>query len=151
MPVQKIKQFLDDHEVKYTIVEHSPAYTAQEIAAEVHVPGRHFAKSITVKLDGRLAIAVLPATDQIDLERLARSTGAQTADLATEQEFREAFPGCETGAMPPFGNLFGLEVFVSPHLAEADEIAFNAGTHTEVMRMSYADFERLVRPAPVHM
>lgn len=151
MPVNQIRQFLDDHGVKYVIVEHSPAYTSQEIAAEAHVPGRHFAKTVTVKLDGRLAMAVLPATDQVDLKRLAQSTGAQSTELATEEEFSERFPGCEVGAMPPFGNLFDMDVFVSPHLTEVDEVAFNAGTHTEVMRLAYSDFARLVNPAVVYM
>lgn len=151
MPVKQVKKFLDEHGVKYVILEHSPAYTSQEIAAEVHVPGRNFAKTVTVKLDGRIAMAVLPATDQVNLERLAQSAGAQSADLATEQEFSECFPGCELGAMPPFGNLFDMEVFVSPHLTEVEEIAFNAGTHTEVMRLAYSDFAHLVNPAVVYM
>jgi Ala-tRNA(Pro) deacylase len=151
MPISHVKQFLDDHGVKYVLVKHSPAYTSQEIAAEAHVPGRNFAKTVTVKLDGRLAMAVLPATDQVDLERLAQSTGAQSAELATEEEFSGRFPGCEVGAMPPFGNLFDMEVFVSPHLPEAEEIAFNAGSHTEVMRLAYSDFAHLVNPAVVYM
>lgn len=151
MPVQRIKDYLDEQGVRYTLVEHSPAYTSQEVAAEAHVPGRHFAKTVTVNIDGRLAMAVLPATDQVDLERLARSVGAKQVELAGEAEFADRFPDCELGAMPPFGNLFDLEVFVSPHLAEADEIAFNAGTHTEVMRLAYRDFARLVNPAVVHV
>lgn len=151
MPVQRIKDYLDEQGIRYTVVEHSPAYTSQEVAAEAHVPGRHFAKTVTVNVDGRLAMAVLPATDQVDLERLARSVGAKQVELAGEAEFGDRFPDCELGAMPPFGNLFDMEVFVSPHLAEADEIAFNAGTHTEVMRLAYRDFARLVNPAVVHV
>lgn len=151
MPMQKIKDYLDENGVKYVIMKHSPAYTAQEVAAEAHVPGRHFAKSVTVRLDGRLAMAVLPATDQLDLDRLAQSAGVQSAELATEEEFADRFPGCELGAMPPFGNLFDMEVFVSPHLTQAERIAFNAGTHTEVMQIAYDDFARLVKPAVVHM
>lgn len=151
MPVQRIKDYLDEQGVRYSLVEHSPAYTSQEVAAEAHVPGRRFAKTVTVSIDGRLAMAVLPATDQVDLERLARSVGAKQVELAGEAELADRFPGCELGAMPPFGNLFDMEVFVSPHLAEADEIAFNAGTHTEVMRLAYRDFARLVNPAVVHV
>lgn len=151
MPVKRIRNFLDEHGIKYVILEHSPAYTSQEVAAEAHVPGRHFAKTVTVKVDGRLALAVLPATDHVDVVRLAQSLGAESVEVADEAEFADRFPDCETGAMPPFGNLFDMEVFVAPHLTEADEIAFNAGTHTEVMRLSYRDFARLVEPAVVHM
>ncbi|MDZ7748928.1 MAG: YbaK/EbsC family protein [Halofilum sp. (in: g-proteobacteria)] len=151
MPIDRIREFLDEHGVRYSVSEHAPAYTSQEVAAEAHVPGRHFAKTVTVSIDGRLAMAVLPATDQVDLQRLARSVGAEDVRLATEEEFGDRFPGCELGAMPPFGNLFDMEVFVSPHLAEADEIAFNAGSHTEVMRLPYRDFARLVNPAVVHV
>ena len=151
MPSKRIRNYLDEHGVQYLIQEHPPAYTAQQIAAEVHVPGRHFAKTVAVKIDGRLALAVLPATDQVDLERLAQSVGAQSVELAHEDEFASRFPECETGAMPPFGELYDMEVFVSPHITEADHIAFNAGTHTEVMRLSWADFERLVNPVVVHL
>ena len=151
MPVKRIRSYLEEHGVSYVMVEHPPAYTSQEVAAEAHVPGRHFAKTVAIKVDGRLALAVLPATDQIDAEQLAASIGARSVELAHESEFADRFPDCETGAMPPFGELYEMEVFVSPHLAEADEIAFNAGTHTEVLRMSYGDFARLVGPAVVRM
>lgn len=151
MPIERIKNYLDEHGVKYVVTQHSPAYTSQEVAAEAHVPGRHFAKTVTVRIDDRLAMAVLPATDQVNLDRLAHSVGAKAVELASEEEFADRFPGCELGAMPPFGNLFDMEVFVSPHLAEADEIAFNAGTHTEVMKIAYNDFARLVNPAVVHL
>jgi Ala-tRNA(Pro) deacylase len=146
MTVERIRRFLDENDVHYRLARHPAAFTAQEVAAEAHVPGRHFAKVVTINVDDRLALAVLPATDQVDLERLARSLGAGSVSLATEAEFRRAFPDCEVGAMPPFGNLFGMETFVSRHLAASDEIAFNAGTHTEVMYVPWSDFERLVEP-----
>lgn len=149
MSMERVRQYLDEQNVKYFIQQHSPAYTAQEVAESVHVPGRHFAKCVMVKIDGRLAQAVLPATDQVDLKRMARSVGATSVELATEEEFKDSFPDCEVGAMPPFGNLFGMEVFVSPHLTAADRIAFNAGSHTDVMQLSYGDFERLVKPVEV--
>jgi Ala-tRNA(Pro) deacylase len=146
MPVKKLKEFLDRERVRYETIKHSRAYTAQEIAALAHVPGRELAKTVMVKLNGRMAMAVLPASHQVDLELLKAAAGAQTAELATEQEFKNLFPECETGAMPPFGNLYGMEVFVSSPLAEDEEIAFNAGSHTELIRLSYKDFERLVQP-----
>lgn len=151
MPVARITKFLDEHDCHYEIVNHKPVYTAQEAAAESHVAGRHFAKVVMVKVDDRLALAVVPATRQVDLDRLAQSLGAKSAELATEEEFEAQFPQCETGAMPPFGNLFGMETFVSPQLTQAEEIAFNAGTHSEAMRLRYADFERLVEPVVVEL
>ena len=149
MSMEKVKQYLDEHHIKYVIMEHSKAYTAQEVAAAAHIPGKHFAKTVVVKIDGKPAFAVLPATDQVDTDRLAKSAGAQSVEVAEEKDFRDSFPDCEPGAMPPFGNLFDMEVFVSPHLTEADMIAFNAGSHTEVMQLSYSDFEKLVNPAVV--
>lgn len=151
MTMATVKQYLDEQNVKYVIMQHSEAYTAQEVAEAVHVPGRHFAKCVMVKIDGRLAMAVLPATDQVDLDRLGKSTGAREVVLAEEADFQDRFPDCEVGAMPPFGNLFDLEVFVAPHLTQADLIAFNAGSHTEVMQLAYTAFERLVSPVEVAM
>ncbi|MBB3230225.1 aminoacyl-tRNA deacylase [Halomonas stenophila] len=151
MSMERVTRFLDENGVKYVIQQHSPAYTAQEVAEAAHVPGRHFAKSVMITVDGRLALAVLPATDRVDLRRLAQSLGVQAVELAEEGEFSGRFPDCEPGAMPPFGNLFDLEVFVSPHLAEADIIAFNAGNHREVMQLAYSVFDRLVKPSEVAM
>ena len=149
MSMERVRQHLDEQNVKYSILQHSAAYTAQEVAESVHVTGRHFAKCVMVKIDGRLAQVVLPASDQVDLNRMAHSVGATSVELAKEDEFKDSFPDCELGAMPPFGNLFGVEVFVSPHLTAADRIAFNAGSHTDVMQLSYGDFKRLVDPIEV--
>ena len=104
-----------------------------------------------VKLDGKMAMAVLPSTGKVDLNLLRESAGAEEARLATEAEFKSLFPGCETGAMPPFGNLYGMDVYVAPILAEDEQIAFNAGSHTEVMKLAYKDFERFVKPKVVRM
>ncbi len=146
MPVQKLKTFLDDHRVKYVTISHSPAYTAQEIAASAHVKGREMAKTVMIKIDGKMTMAVLPASFQVDLDMLMDAFGAQRVELATEDEFKGRFPECEVGAMPPFGNLYDLDVYVAGELAEDDEIAFNAGSHTELVKLGYADFARLVKP-----
>lgn len=146
MPVKKLKEFLDANKIKYVTVAHSPAYTAQQIAASAHIPGRELAKTVMVKIDGKLAMAVLPASFKIDFDLLEKASGAKKVELATESEFKEMFPGCELGAMPPFGNLYGMDVFVAQSLAEDDEIAFNAGSHTELIKLAYKDFERLVNP-----
>ena len=151
MPMTKLKEFLDANGVKYVTISHSQAFTSLEIAASAHIKGREIAKTVVVNLDGRLAMAVLPGTRKVDLEKLRQGVGAASAELASEGEFLGEFPGCELGAMPPFGNLFRMEVFVDPGLAEDEEIAFNAGSHTELVRLPYADFERLVKPKPVPM
>ncbi len=149
MPVRKLKEFLDGHGVKYVMISHSRAYTAQEIAASAHVPGKELAKTVMVQLDGEMAMAVLPASSQIDLRRLGEVTGAADVELATEGQFQGLFPDCELGAMPPFGNLYGMPVYVAEELAVYEEIAFNAGSHTELIRLRYEDFERLVEPKVV--
>ncbi len=146
MPARRLKEFLDGHKVKYVTIRHSPAFTAQEIAASAHVPGKDLAKTVIVKIDDRMAMAVLPASDRMVLDFLKEATGARRVELATEQEFRDRFPECEVGAMPPFGNLYGMNVYVSRSLVEDDEIVFNAGNHTELFRMAYTDFERLADP-----
>lgn len=146
MPIERLRKFLDENHVKYVSISHSQAFTAQEIAAAAHVPGKELAKTVMVKLDGELAMAVLPAPDQVMASRLRDITGASTVEIAGEEDFAGLFPGCELGAMPPFGNLWDLPVFVDQRLREDEEIAFNAGTHTELLKLSYSDFERLVSP-----
>lgn len=151
MPVSRLKHFLDGHNIKYSIIKHPTAYTAQETAQSAHIGGGELAKTVMVKLDGRLAMAVLPASQKVDLHLLKEAAGAARAELASEAEFRDKFPECEVGAMPPFGNLYGMEVFAAGALAEDEEIAFNAGSHTELLRMSYKDFEALVQPRIVRL
>lgn len=149
MPVTRLKEFLDRENVKYVTIGHSPAFTAQEIAERAHIPGKELAKTVMVKIDGKLAMIVVPASEHVRLAHLKEALGADEVELAGEYEFKERFPDCETGAMPPFGNLYDIPVFVSATLREDDEIAFNAGSHSELIRMAYADFERLVKPTPL--
>jgi|ERR1051325_25183 Ala-tRNA(Pro) deacylase len=146
MPARRLKEYLDKEKVKYISMIHSPAYTAQEVAASAHIAGRELAKTVIVDLDGELAMAVLPANRKIVLQDLREVTGSDQVKFAAEERFKEKFPDCEIGAMPPFGNLYGMEVFVAEALTHEDEIAFNAGSHTEVMKLAYKDFERLVHP-----
>jgi len=146
MPVQRLQEFLDDHQVKYVVISHSRAFTTQEIAAATHIPGRELAKTVIVEIDGKIAMAVLPGSQKVDLEMLREAVGAEWVALAKEGAFKDRFPECDLGAMPPFGNLYGVPVFVTDHLKENKEIAFNAGTHTEVMKLDFAAFERLVKP-----
>jgi Ala-tRNA(Pro) deacylase len=146
MPVARLKEFLEAEHVSYTLVPHSTAYTAQGTAALTHTPGQEMAKTVIVNMDGQLAMAVVPAPCQVDLARLQAATGASSVRLASEAEFQSRFPDCETGAMPPFGNLYGMRVFVDERLAKDREIAFNGSSHRELIRMSFADFLRLVQP-----
>lgn len=146
MPLKKLQAYLDRHQIEYITIRHSLAYNAQRIAATTHIPGKEMAKTVIVKIDGRMAMAVLPASYLINLQWLKEATGANLVQLASEMEFKDRFPNCEVGAMPPFGNLFDMEVYVAESLAEDEEIFFNAGTHVELIRMAYSDFERLVEP-----
>lgn len=146
MHLNKLRTFLDEQHVKYVLISHSKAYTAQGIAAISHISGKELAKTVIVKLDGVLGMAVLPASFQVDLLALKKAVGVRDVALASEREFKEHFPDCETGAMPPFGNLYGIPVYVDETLTEDREIAFNAGSHHELIKLSYADFERLVHP-----
>lgn len=149
MPVKKLKEFLDKERIKYVSIIHSTAYTAQEVAASAHITGKELAKTVIVLLDGEMAMAVLPANRKIVSQDLREVTGADQVKFASEEEFKQNFPDCETGAMPPFGNLYGMAVYAAASLAENEEIAFNAGSHTEVIKLAYKDFERLVKPKVV--
>jgi len=142
----RLKEFLETNHVPYRAIPHRPAYTAMEAAQSMHVPGQDMAKTVIVDLDGRLAMAVVPGTKHVSLARLEKATGASHARIAHEGEFRFDFPDCEVGAMPPFGNLFNMEVLVDRQLTEDAEIVFNGGDHSEAVRMTYQDFERLVHP-----
>ena len=149
MLAARLKEFLDEKHVKYVTIDHSPAFTAQEVAQRAHIPGKEMAKTVIVKIDGEMAMVVTPASECVRLGQLKETLGAEQITIASEYEFKDAFPDCETGAMPPFGNLYGMKVFISPTLREDEEIAFNAGTHKELVRLTYADFERLVEPVPL--
>lgn len=146
MPAEIIKNFLDQNNIKYVSIKHSRAFTAQEIAASAHIDGKRIAKTVVLKIDGKLAFAVLPASYKIDFKLLEESLNAENVRLANEQEFKDKCKGCEVGAMPPLGNLFNIDTFVAASLVEDEEIAFNAGNHTELIRMAYTDFEKLVKP-----
>lgn len=146
MPVKKLKDFLDKQHVNYVSIGHSPAYTAQEIAAAAHISGKNLAKIVIIKMGEKLAMVVLPAHDHVNFSKLKEATGSANVDLASETDFKSQFPECEVGAMPPFGNLYDVPVFVSSKLSAHDQIIFNAGSHSELMQLAYRDFERLVKP-----
>lgn len=149
MPFNRLHRLLDANHVDYQTIHHPTSYSAQQTAAVAHVPGRELAKAVIVHVDGALAMVVQNASGMVPLGRLKAAAGARDVHLANEQEFRDWFPDCDLGAMPPFGNLYGMEVFVTEALTHDDEIAFNAGTHTELIRLRYADFARLAHPIVV--
>lgn len=142
----RVTEYLDRKNVKYLIISHAPAFTAQGVAGLMHIPGKELAKTVIVKLDGELVMAVLPAKFHVDLEKLRKLVKAKTAAVASEDDFKDRFIDCETGAMPPFGSLFGLKVFADDSLEQDTEIGFNAGTHRDLIRMTWEDYKKLVQP-----
>jgi Ala-tRNA(Pro) deacylase len=143
---ERLEQYFRENGVRYELTTHPEVYTAQEVAAVQHVPGRLVAKVVMAMVDGALVALVLPAPNRVDFARVKSALGAREARLAREQEFAHVFPDCEVGAMPPFGNLYNVPVVVDQQLTEDPYIVFNAGTHRETMKIAYADFARLVSP-----
>lgn len=146
MPMNRLREYLDEHDMEYVVISHSKAYTAQKVAAAAHIPGKLIAKSVILNVDGKMVMAVVPAPHRVNLNRMKRMLGAESVELARESEFQQIFPDCEIGAMPPFGNLYNMDVYVDRSLTEDDVIVFNACSHNELVRMAYKDFEKLVNP-----
>jgi Ala-tRNA(Pro) deacylase len=147
MPIlTKLREFLESHKVPYEVESHRQAFTAQEVAEAEHIPGIQMAKVVIVRSGAQFLMVVLPAPYHVGLNLAREALGKPDLVLATEQEFAGLFPKCEPGAMPPFGNLYGLPVWVDQTLTRDKEIVFNAGTHTQTVRLKYADFARLVQP-----
>lgn len=146
MYAEKLRNYLEEEGVKYVSFRHSRAYTMQEVAALSHISGKLIAKTVMVKADGKMIMVALPANDHVDMESLKEVSGAAEAVLADEGEFVQKFPDCEIGAMPPFGNLYGMDVYMSKALMKEEEIYFNAGCHSEMFRLPASEFIRLVRP-----
>jgi Ala-tRNA(Pro) deacylase len=142
----RLQAYFREHKVSFVTATHSEAYTAQEVAAALHVSGHQLAKVVIVWAGDDLTMAVVPASCRVDLRRAAEALGADKVRLASEAEFGGRFDDCRLGAMPPFGNLYDLPVVVDPALAEYDDIVFSAGTYTDSMKIAYDDFERLVKP-----
>lgn len=143
---ERLEEYLRDNGVPFEVQEHRPAFTAQRVAATEHVPGRMFAKVVMAEEDGELVMLVLPANSVVDTRKASVAVGGQEVRLASEREFAPRFPDCEAGAMPPFGNLYDVPVYVDEGLGESERIVFQAGTHTLTMSVPYADFERLAHP-----
>lgn len=147
----RLESFLAESGVHYERVHHRPDYQAEQAALDTHTPAREFAKTVFVEVDGRFAMAVMAADQFLSERRMRESLGAGQIRLANEEEIERLCPDSDVGAAPPFGNLYGLDVYVSPTLARDEQITFNAGSHQEAMRMAYADFARLAKPRVVAM
>ncbi len=146
MAVSRVKELLENHCIPYRSIGHSPTFTAQRTAQSAHIKGRYVAKTVVVKIDGRMGMAVIPAHQHVDLGRLQELIGANSVEIVPETELPNQFPDCEAGAVPPFGNLYGMDVYIDQELAEDEEFIFNGGSHTELLRVHYRDFETLVHP-----
>jgi Ala-tRNA(Pro) deacylase len=146
MPSQLLKTFLDENDIKYVSIMHSMAFTAVEVAKSAHVRSRELAKTVIIKVDNELAMAVVPANYKVDLEILKQTLDTPQIELAEETEFTPRFKDCEVGAMPPFGCLYDMDVYIAESLSEDDKITFNAGSHLEAIQMNYKDYENLVKP-----
>lgn len=146
MPNEKLVKLLNDNGVRYECEEHVETVTAQYTAEATHTKGKEMAKTVVVSLDGEPAMFIIPSPLLINEDSIRGETGASEVRMVDEGELSDLFPDCEVGAMPPFGNLYGMDVYVHEDLAEDDRIAFNAGSHHEIIRLAYADFESLVNP-----
>jgi Ala-tRNA(Pro) deacylase len=150
MPEKKrIVAYLDEKKVPYQLTAHPKAYTAQRIAASAHISGSYFVKTIVIKIEEKLALAVLPANERINFAQFAKELKTPKVELATEAEFRKHFPDCETGGMPPFGNLYGMDTYIAADLTKNDKLAFNACNHIDIITMKFADYQRLVNSQAV--
>ncbi len=147
MPIcERLKKLLDDENIRYVVIAHSRAYTAQEVAASAHVKGKNLVKTVMVNADGKHYMVATTANQKVNLDKVKNVLGAKHVRLENEDEFAGLFDDCEVGAMPPFGNLYGVPVLADEQLFSDEEIAFNGGNHSTVVKMSFADFERLAKP-----
>lgn len=146
MITDKLKDYLQKHNVHYEVIPHKTSYTMQETAQTAHIPGKELAKTVMIKVDGKPIMVVVPATSRVDLDHLKAVTRAKNVTILNEEEFKDLFGDCESGAMPPFGKLYKIEMLVDQSLAEDPYIAFNAGNHEELVKIKYSDYEKLVKP-----
>lgn len=147
----RLERLLEESGAPFEVIDHPLAFTAQEEAAASHVAGRHWAKTVAILVDGEPALAVVPATRRLDLDKLRGLVGTEAVEIAREAEFQGLYPDCELGAMPPFGELYGQRTFIDEALRKEERIAFHAGDHRTAIEMSYTDYERLCGPIPAEI
>lgn len=146
MPSQRLKYYLDQHHADYQVIPHEMAFTAIDIARSAHIPSKQMAKTVIVRIKGAPAMVVVPAAYQVKLPLLQEVFDTRDVELVEETQLSHLFPDCEVGAMPPFGNLYLIPVYVAESLSNQEEIVFNAGSHGELIKMTYKGFEALVQP-----
>lgn len=151
MPTKKIHDYLKQNKVAYTTISHPVAYAAREISHLCHIPESQLAKTVVVYAGKKIVMVVLPASDSIDFYRLKKELNENDVTLTSEQEFSKLFPDCEVGAMPPFGELYDMRVYVDQNLAKNQQITFNAGTHDELIKIAFGDFVSLVHPEMIQL
>lgn len=151
MPVEKLKNFLDSNSIKYALITHSPAYTAQEVAESAHISGNKMAKTVILKVGDKFTMIVLPASHHVDLQQLKELMNAENVEFAIESEFKDHFPECDKGAIPPFGNLFNMDVYISDCLSHEKKMTFSAGNYSELICLNYKDYCDLVQPKALHL
>lgn len=145
--IERVRRLLDEHRIQYEILPHREAFTSQEVAQSIHLPGRRLAKVIVLReAAGSTLMVVLPASEHLDLSVFRHMTGRQGVSMASEEELKRLFPDCELGAMPPFGNLYGLTTYVDACFWDERDFWFQAGNHHEVVRMKFRDYERVAGP-----
>lgn len=150
MAEKRLLRYLEEHGVPYELIKHAPTYTTQETAASAHISAKIMAKPVLVKMDGELAMIVEPGHTNLDLEWIKNQLNADNVEMATEDDFKDWFPGCEVGAMPPFGNLYDINVYFIDKIPHDGDIAFEAGTHSELIKIPFQDYLRLVKPEILH-
>jgi|YelNatPaOPRAMG01_1025707.scaffolds.fasta_scaffold48214_2 Ala-tRNA(Pro) deacylase len=143
---QRLQEYLESNNVRFELLPHYAAFPAQKTAQSLHVSGKHFAKAVVLRADDRLVMAVLPASHRLNLHDLRQELEVRRLEMVPEAELENICSDCELGAFPPFGHFYGMETWIDRSLAKSEEIVFNAGTHTEAIRMKYADYVKLVNP-----
>ncbi|MBX3009373.1 MAG: YbaK/EbsC family protein [Melioribacteraceae bacterium] len=146
MPLNKLKEYLDSNQIRYVTIKHSLAFTAQEIAASAHIKGKDIAKTVILKVEGKLTMFVLPGSYKVDIEKVKEVLNTSNVRLADEMEFKDKFADCEIGAFPPFGNLYDIDVYCENALLQDENIAFNSCSHTQLFQMKLQDYINLVHP-----
>lgn len=142
----KLKTYLDEHETPYEVLTHEEVFTSMQTAEKQEIPGKEFAKCVVIQYDGKYAMAALPSTHKVNLDKLAKAVKAKDVSIATETEFGKLFPDCDLGAMPPLGQLYNMPLWVDKALAKDEQIVFNAGSHTDTIRIKFKDFKYLANP-----
>jgi Ala-tRNA(Pro) deacylase len=148
---KRLEEMFRAENVTFSVRKHEEMYSAQRLAGLLHISGEQLAKVVMARADDQLVMLVLPAPARVDLGKVKKLLKAGEVSLAREPEFAELFADCEVGAMPPYGNLYGLPTYVDRTLSTQIRIAFPAGSHREAIELSFADYERTAKPVVANL